>query len=126
MSSSLYVSLTHRVGSQGPARPALLSPDHVGDVLVRILPALGAHAVPAVPQDVPGEVVGLATTQSSPTPPGRAQAAPYQDDKHLKRKQSGMFVRHFLPFVITCNIISNLNLLILSWTILKLLLATDL
>ena len=94
---------------------------------MRIFLPSRAQAVPAVPQDVPREVVGVAAPQSSSAHSSRAsKTAPYQDDKHLKRKQSGMFVRHFLPFVITCNIISNLNLLILSWTILKLLLATDL
>ena len=64
---------------------------------MRILLPGRAHAVPAVPQDVPREVVGVAAPQSSSAQSSRAtQTAPYQDDKHLKRKQSGMFVDHFL------------------------------
>ena len=56
------ISLTHSGRTESPACPALLPPDHVGDVVMRVLLPGRAHTVPAVPQNVPSEVAGLAAT----------------------------------------------------------------
>ena len=70
------ISLTHSGRTESPACPALLSPDHVGDVVMRVFLPGRAHTVPAVPQYVPREVAGRAATQSSSTQLGRAMTAP--------------------------------------------------
>ena len=99
---TLFLSLTHSGGRcQGPAGPTLLSAEHVGDVLMRILLSIRSHTVPPVPQDVPGEVAGLTASKSSSAQFRRANSGPYQEDKHLKRKHAGCLMITFSPSFIT-------------------------